>query len=423
VIKMRKGSRTAATLLALLLAVAGTASAARQGRLIGKVVDPEGRPIADVTVTTTSPAIPELRAVTTTDKKGLFKVDFERLFILYRYRFEKAGYQTSEVEQNWTIEGTERHQFTMVPLEAKAPGDLALASASTPAIVAHNAGVRAYKAEDFATARAKLEEAVGHDPNLRQSWEALSVLHLEERRYAEAAECAEKALALGSTSEAVLQSRWEAYRQLGDQAKATRAREELERFGRLSEEAKRIHNEGVARSKAGDDAGAFARFQEAVALDPNLEPALLGVATTGLKIGRAAEAAAAAESLLKADPQHAEALKIRYNASLKLGDEGKIVESLLALTPLDPTMVRDSLLRLAIAAFEKDDTATAKERFRKVLELDPDHPRAHYQLGLILMREGAKNEAKSHLERFLSLAPDDPDAGTAAEVLEILRKS
>jgi regulator of sirC expression with transglutaminase-like and TPR domain len=65
--------------------------------------------------------------------------------------------------------------------------------------------------------------------------------------------------------------------------------------------------------------------------------------------------------------------------------------------------------------------ATAKERLAHVLEIEPSHAPSHYLLGLILMREGAKREARSHLERFLALAPDDPDAPTARDALTHLR--
>jgi hypothetical protein len=37
------------------------------------------------------------------------------------------------------------------------------------------------------------------------------------------------------------------------------------------------------------------------------------------------------------------------------------------------------------------------------------------------MREGAKQEAKSHLERFLELAPNDPDAATAKDALKYVK--
>ncbi len=152
-----------------------------------------------------------------------------------------------------------------------------------------------------------------------------------------------------------------------------------------------------------------------------MQPALLGLGTSGLKIGRAAEAAAAADTVLKADPQNEQAIRIRYNAALKLGDKAMVVDALVGLSAVDRVMARDSLYKLAAAAFESDDTASAKATLGKILEIDPNHPRSHYLLGLILMREGVKPEAKSHLERFLSLAPDDPDAGTAREALRYMK--
>lgn len=409
-------------LLLLILTVPGLASAVRQGRLIGKVVDPEGKPIPGVTVTATSPQIPEFRKVMTTDNKGVFKVDFDRLNVVYQYRFEKAGYRPTQAEGTWTLEGTEHHEFTIPLGETPTLDNRPPASTSNAAILAFNGGVGAFKAKDYPTARAKFEEAVGHDPKLRQAWEALSLIHLEQRHYKEAADAAEKAIALGSTDQAILRARWEAYRNLGDSAKTLEAREELERIGRLTEEGRRIHNEGVALSKAGDEKGAFAKFQEAADVDRNFQAALLALAVTGLKIDRAAEAAAAAQRILDADPQHEEALRIRYNAALKLGDEAKIVDALVGLAAVDPVMARSSLFQLAAKAYDSDDTVTAKERFGKVLELDSSHPRSHYYLGLVLMREGANKEAKSHLQRFLQLAPGDPDAATAEGLIKYLGK-
>ena len=407
-------------LLALILTVPGLASA-RQGRLIGKVVDPERRPIPGVTVTTTCGAIPDFRQVATTDDKGLFTVNFTRINLLYLYQLEKEGYVTLRVEQKWTLEGTERHEFTMVPAPAtKAAGPPP--STSNKAIAAFNAGAVALKGKDYATATAKFEEALSYDPYMRQAWATLSQVHVEQKRYREAAEAADKAIALGATDESVLRARWEAYRNLGDKAKAAQAQQDLEKSGRLTEEAKRIHNEGVALSKGGDDAGAFAKFQEALAIDPGFPPALLGLATAGLKIGKAAEAAAAAETLLKADPRNEPAIRVRYNAALKLGDKAMIVDSLMGLAAVDPATARDSLFKLATAAHNADDAVNAKAIFGKLLELDPNHARSHYYLGLILMREGANAEAKSHLERFLALAPNDPDAGTARDALKYMRE-
>ena len=420
---MTTEQRRAAWLLALALTAPALVHAARLGRLIGKVVDTEGKPIAGVTVTTTSPKIPDFEQVATTDEKGIFKVDFERIGIVYHYELEKAGYVTLRIDQNWNVEGTDRHEFKMARTEPipVAEGAPAAASASEPAVVAYNEGVAALKGKDHATARARFEASVAADPSLRLAWMGLAQVHLDQKRYREAAEAIEKAVALGAEDEAVLRLRWEAYRNLGDAAKTAEARAALEKFGRLSEEAKRIHNEGVALAKAGDAAGAFAKFKDALAINPAFQPSLIGLATAALKTDHAAEAAAAAETILKADPGNEEAIRIRYNASLKLGDKAKIAEALLALAAIEPATARASLFKLATAAYDADDMVNAKQRFVKVLELDPNHARAHYFLGLLFMREGAKQEARRHLERFLELAPGDPDASTAKDALAFLK--
>jgi Tfp pilus assembly protein PilF len=407
--------------LVLILAVPGLASAAKVGRLIGKVVDTKGKPISGVTVTTTAPEIAGFRQVATTNDKGIFMVDFPRNEVLYRYELEKTGYTTLRLEQKWTLEGTERQEFKMEPAGGSAAAAAPLASTSNAAIQAFNDGVKAFEAKDYAAASAKLEEALKHDPNLRQAWGVLGRTQFAQGQFKEAAATAEKAVALGSTEESVLRLRWEAYRKTGDEAKAAEARKDLEKFGRLAEDAKRVFNEGVALSKAGDDQGAFAKFNEALQLDPTFQPALLGVAATGLKIGRAAEAAAAATTLLEANPVHEQALRARYNAYLKLGDEEKVADSLVGLAAADPTTARDSLYKLAEVAFESDDSAKAKKRVAKALEIDPNHARSHYLMGLILMREGAKDEAKRYLERFIALAPNDPDAATAKDALKYLK--
>ncbi len=188
-----------------------------------------------------------------------------------------------------------------------------------------------------------------------------------------------------------------------------------------TEEAKKIHNEAAALAKAGDHAGAFAKFQEALAVDPELQPALLGLATAGVKIGRDAEAAAAAETILKADPQNEAAVRVQYNAALALGDKKKLVDALMSLAPFEPLIARNGVLQLAFEAYDANDNAATKERFGKVVLLDPKYPQAYYYLGVIHASEGAKAEAVRNLERFLQLAPKDPEADAARDMLQYLK--
>jgi tetratricopeptide (TPR) repeat protein len=420
---MKTRQRTVLLILIMILVIPGLASAIRKARLVGRVLDPDGNPIAGVTVTATSPQIEDFHEVEITDKKGVFKFDFEELNVTYEYKFEKAGYQTTREGQNWSLEGTHRDDFVMTPGETPTGTEGPPASTSNKAIGAFNQGVVAYENKDFATAREKFEEALHHDPELRQAWGALSVVQLEQGHYREAAEASEKAIELGSTNEMVLRTRWEAYRNLGDETKAEEARAAMVETGRLAEDAKRVYNEGVHLLKAGDEEGAYAKFQEAVQFDPNLREAQLAVATTALKVEHWAEAEAAAEAILAEDPQDEEAIRIRYNAALGLGDDAILIDSLVDLAPFEPEIARAGLWKLALESYDGGDMVEAGKRFRKVLEVDPNYPWANYLLGLVLMGEGNNQEAIGYLERFIQLAPDDPEAPSARDLITYLREN
>ncbi len=422
---MDKGHRVSVWLLALMplalmLLAPGLALAAKKGRLIGKVVDPDGKPLEGVTVTATSEQVAGFREVEVTDKKGIFKIDFEEIEVVYLYRFDKVGYQTTKTEQTWRKDGTARHTFVMPPGESAPVGDLPPASESTPAIQAFNAGATALRDGDAAAAVARFEEALGHDPELRQAWAALATARLKTRQYEGAAAAAEKAIALGASDQGVLRSRWEAYRNLGDEAKTAEALAAVEKAGLAAEEAKRVFNEAVRLGKADDDEAAYAKFKEASELDPNLTEALRGVATTALATERYQEAMDAAAALLENDPRNEPAVRVRYNASLKLADNDSIFEALISLAPFEPEAARTGLWNLALAAFDANDMAAAKERFGKLVEIPSAPPQSYYYLGLANLREGVNDAARQHFERFLQLAPEDAEAGTARDFLEHL---
>jgi restriction system protein len=302
-------------------------------------------------------------------------------------------------------------------------GAAAPTSTSNPAIDAFNSGAAAFEKKNYQDAKTKFEEAVGHDPEFRQGWGALSVAYLKVGQNEKAAEAAEKAMALGSTDVMVLQARWEAYRNLGDDAKAAEAQQDFEKTGRLAEQAKKVYNEGVQLHKAGDEEGAYAKFQDAVDFDPNLRLAQIALATTALKIEEYAEAAAAAQAVLDENPQDEDAIRINYNACLGLGDDGKLLKALVALAALEPEVARDGLWRLALESYDAGDMVQSKERFVKVLEVDPNHPWANYLLGLVLMGEGNNQEAISYLQRFIELAPEDPEAPSARDLVTYLREN
>ena len=111
------------------------------------------------------------------------------------------------------------------------------------------------------------------------------------------------------------------------------------------------------------------------------------------------------------------------DAALSLGDNEILIDSLVALAALEPDLARDGLWKLALEAYDAGDMDEAEKRFGKVLEVDPNHPWANYLLGLTLMGEGDNQEAISYLERFIQLAPDDPETHSARDLVEYLSKS
>jgi type IV pilus assembly protein PilF len=417
---MHSTQRMMPWLLFLAWFVPGLALAQAEGTLIGKLVDPDGNPLKGVMVTATSPQVPGFNDVETTDWKGTFAVKLPKVDVTYHYRFDMPGYESMETNQQWHMVGSQFFQWTMHPAAPQVAGALPAASTSEQAILAYNAGIIAVKAKDNATAEAKFKDALKYDSKLRQGWEQLSTVEVQLGHNQEAADAAEKAIALGSTDQATLVARWQAYHNLKDDSKAAQALKDVERIGRATEEAKKVHNEGVALLSAKDYAGAAAKFQDALNIDPNLEEALIGLAAVDLQLGRNADAATAAEKILKADPKNAQAIKIRYNACLTLGDKARLEEALVGLAAVEPAVATHGLLQMAYEAYDANDMALAKQRFGKLLQIDPNVAQAYYWLGVINVSQGDTAAAKTNLERFLQLAPNDPEAKSARQMLKEL---
>jgi len=105
------------------------------------------------------------------------------------------------------------------------------------------------------------------------------------------------------------------------------------------------------------------------------------------------------------------------------------LERVRAWMPEDPeTHYLGGRLRLAQAAAEKapEDQRRlrrdAEDSFRKAIELDPDRPAPHRELGLLLYERKAFREACTQFRRYVKLAPDADDAARLRDyVLEMER--
>ncbi len=80
------------------------------------------------------------------------------------------------------------------------------------------------------------------------------------------------------------------------------------------------------------------------------------------------------------------------------------------------------LFNYAVYAQNSGDVASAETAYQKTLELDPKRAMAHYQLGLIAVNKEQNDAAIAHFEKFLELAPTDPQAEAAKQVIEALKQ-
>ena len=177
--------------------------------------------------------------------------------------------------------------------------------------------------------------------------------------------------------------------------------------------------EGKALYRAGDMAGARAKFQEAVAAKPDLTPALVGLADLTYEAGDSEAALAIAKQCLEQDSESVACLAVAANASADLGDEAGRVEYMARyqeVNPDDPTVLYND----AAAKLNAMDDEGARPLLEKCLEADPDFPQCNFEYGMMLLRTGDLEGAKTHLQKYLEVAPGGPDAGTAEETLKYL---
>jgi tetratricopeptide (TPR) repeat protein len=264
----------------LAVALAPALRAGSEGRVTGVVTDPDGKPLADVRITVTTPEIGNFKVERKTDGKGKYAVLILDATRQYVFRYEKDGYQPFEDSIKPKLGEPTRRDIVLAsgsaPAAAPAPPPVQTRGAPAPqeptaadlAIDAFNAGVAAHQAGDRALARQKFEEAASLNPQLAPAHYAVAAIAMEEGRHADAAAASEKAIELDPTHVRALDLRWRAYTALGDKPKAQTAAEALAAAD-PAEGAVALYNRAVELFNGGDAAGAKALLERVLAGQPD----------------------------------------------------------------------------------------------------------------------------------------------------------
>ena len=149
----------------------------------------------------------------------------------------------------------------------------------------------------------------------------------------------------------------------------------------------------------------FELLAKARALAPDSPDVLRKFAAASLHSGHAADAADAAQELIKLRPDETEAIYLLGVAQLQNNEPEQArgtLEKYAKLRPTDPL----ALLALGMDQVNLRDFPAARASFEQCVLLDPAQVEAYYELGLISKDQGDAAAAIPYLEKAVSLKPD-----------------
>lgn len=393
-------------------------AAATGGRVKGTVVDQNGLPVVGVTITYTSEAT-DFHDTSTTDKKGKFAYYFVDASGPYNLRFEKEGHRTTDVPLRPQIGGNLRLQVELPTEDSEsAGGRLGGEPVLSAGAEAFNLGVNAARDGDRETAKERFFEAIKEEPELVAPYPALASIYQDEGDNPRAIEFAQKALAKEPDNARALMTLYDVYNDLGDTERANSYMDRVLANGGGMDAAIRIYNAGAESFRGGDLDTAALRFKEAVQLAPDFADAYAALGSTCLAQGETQNALDAANSALGIESGNRGALRTKYNAQIALGDDAGAAETLAVMAKSDSAGTAEALFSRGRQAFEAGDVEMATQALSRAVEVDPLHAGAHYTLGLCFINSGDQEKAKNHLEIFLALEPEHPEAANAREMLK-----
>jgi tetratricopeptide (TPR) repeat protein len=402
-------ARRLALLSALVLFAAGTSSVVGQDATFqGKVLDPKGKGVEGATVTLVKADDPAVTASATTDKKGVYKLAISTPGD-FSLRAEKAGFGQGERPVKVEL-GMLYNDADVQLLDEKLWKE-------NQAVEAFNAGVKSLQAGKPEEAVTSFQKASELNPELPQTQYALAAALHGLKRWEEAAAAIDryKQMQPADDRPELNQLSFELYFEAGQEEKAKAALAKITDPKARAELAPRVYNAGVAKTKAEDLEGAIARFELAAELDPSFAQAHQNIAAIEFNRQRFKEALPHLDKLLAAKADSVEGLRMRFFSLRALGDD-RMKDALRDYLAKAPA-AGEEIAKIAGDDFDAGNADLATKTLEALIELKPDVAVAHYHLGRALASAGANAGAKTHLQHFVEMAPNHPDAKAAKQMM------
>ena len=186
--------------------------------------------------------------------------------------------------------------------------------------------------------------------------------------------------------------------------------------GPSSDPAVEAYNAGAVLSNSGDTAGALVKFEEAVALKPELTAGWMALARVAEKEKKYDKAINAAKKALEIDDEDVDMWTVLHRSYTATGDKANaaIAEKKL---PANASKLFNEAARL----INEGKDAEAEPALKRAVAVDEKFAVAWYELGMVYARTGKSAEAKAALTKYLELEPTGKDAPTAKEMIGYLQ--
>ncbi len=191
-------------------------------------------------------------------------------------------------------------------------------------------------------------------------------------------------------------------------------------------------DQGNALLEKGDPDGALKLFEEFTAKYPDVYQVGLNVAAAYAKKGDTARAETEFKAVLdKVRQVHGDLAKDKTTSiralsglgelALKRGDfdaAQKSFSEALAVSPEDEA----AAYNVGEMLFSNQNTDEAIKYFELASQIKKDWPKPYYKLGFVYLNKGNNDKALENFNKFVALAPDDPQTPTVKNIIATIEK-